>query len=152
MRRSTSHRFITALTMNESRLLPEKPRLIERVTRFNLRNSCRLSSGALLGFRSSSCSRNVAPFTRATPLMKSYPRLPVGAKHRDEARIENWLSMPVTLRLRLPAAQCERLKLAGRFELFILHPHQVSHRQTFFFSVISKACSRDDISRLRRSF
>jgi hypothetical protein len=70
--------------------------------------------------------------------MKSYPRLPAGAKHREEAqrgsterkhrkeaqrgsterkhreeaRIENWLSMPMTLALILPAEQCDILRLA----------------------------------------
>jgi hypothetical protein len=84
--------------------------------------------------------------------MKSYPRLPVGAKHREEARIENWLSMPITLAFIPPAEECDILRLAGWFELPILHTHQIYHHQTFFYSVISKACSMDDISRPGTSF
>jgi hypothetical protein len=57
--------------------------------------------------------------------MKSYPKLPVGAKHREEARIENWLSMPIGLALILPGAQCDILRLAGWFELLILHTHEI---------------------------
>jgi hypothetical protein len=152
VRRSTSHGFISALNMNEYGLLPEKPRLIESVTRCNSRNSCWLSFGALLGFTSSSCSQKVAPWTPATTLMKSYPRLPVRAKQRAEARIENWLSMPITLPLILPAGQCDIFRLAGWFEFLILHAHQIKHHQTFSYSVISKTCSRDDISRLGNSF
>jgi hypothetical protein len=62
--------------------------------------------------------------------MKSYPRLPVGAKHREEARIENWLSMPITLAFILPAGQCDILRLAGWFELFIFHTHQIQDLKT----------------------
>jgi hypothetical protein len=60
--------------------------------------------------------------------------------------------MPTALALILPAAQRDILRLAGWFEFLILHTHQIEHRQTFSYSVISKTCFRNDISRLGRSF
>jgi hypothetical protein len=57
--------------------------------------------------------------------MKSYPRLPLGAKHREKVPIGDWLSMPKTLALILPAEPCEILRLAGWFELLMLHTHSI---------------------------
>jgi hypothetical protein len=70
----------------------------------------------------------------------------------EEGLIEDGSSMLITLTLRVLAVLCDMLSLGRWFEVLILHTYQIWHRHPFFSSAMSKACSKDDISRVETNF